>query len=177
MGPAINTVQAKLPYRVFGTADRGQLDSKLLIPSVSNYIATTRALVNEVRRGTVIGLMADEPLARETFSVAFLGRQIHLPAIVPRLIQAYDLPSFWCCPLWRGERVILELERLPDPSAAEPRTAWSQRWYGAYLDKLERVMRGRPENLGLYSGIWANVNQAVMQERDRRVAKGRLRES
>jgi autotransporter strand-loop-strand O-heptosyltransferase len=178
MGPAaINTLQAKLPFKHFGTANRNQLDSKLLIPSVSNYFATARALVNEVRRGTVIGLMADEPSARGTFSVAFLGRQIHLPAIVPRLIEAYDLPSFWCCPLWRGERVTLELERLPDPCASEPRTAWSQRWFGAYLDKVERAMRGCPENLGLYSGIWANVNQTAMQERDRRAARGSQRES
>ena len=157
------------------SAGRDHLDSKHLIPVLASSFATTWALAREVKRGGAIALMADAPLARSTLSVEFLGRRAHLPAIVPRLIQTYNLPSFWCCPLWRNGRVALELERLPDPEPGEARKAWTRRWFRAYLARLEGAMRGRPENLGLSSGIWANVNRAILEERRRRLAKRRRR--
>jgi hypothetical protein len=45
----------------------------------------------------------------------------------------------------------------------------------AFLDKLERVMCGRPENLGLYSGIWFNVGAVAALERQKRLTKGSRR--
>jgi hypothetical protein len=169
----INTLRARLPFRNFGSADRDQLDSPSLIPATSNHVAVVRALVREVKRGTVIGVMADTPWARTSHLVEFLGRKVHLPAIVPKLIHAYDLPSFWSCQLWRHGRVVHTLERLPDPLPDEPPAAWTQRWFSAYLGRLERVMRGAPENLGLESGIWANANRTVALElRRRNAARG-----
>lgn len=159
------------PFKTFGSADRDRADGATLIPLTSKSIASMRALVNNVTGGTTIGLLGDEPLARDSFLVDFLGREIELPPYVPRLIQTYKLPSFWCCPLWRSGRIVVKLERLPDPNDGEARSQWSQRWFGAYLNKLERVMRGRPENLGLSSGVWANVNSAVIRDRRRQVAQ------
>jgi hypothetical protein len=62
---------------------------------------------------------------------------------------------------------------LPDPLPDEPPAVWTQRWFSAYLGRLERVMRGAPENLGLESGIWANANRTVALElRRRNAARG-----
>ena len=60
---------------------------------------------------------------------------------------------------------------MPEPFADEPRDAWGKRWFAAYLEKLEAVMRGRPENLGLFSGIWSNVNPAVLRARQQQAAR------
>jgi len=40
-----------------------------------------------------------------------------------------------------------------------------------YLENLEAVMRGRPEDLGLFPGIWSNVNPAVLHERQQQAAR------
>jgi hypothetical protein len=168
VSPGLKLLQSAFRLKTLGTAGRDQLDTRSMLPVTANFFSVTRSLITEIRRGSVIAVMADAPLAREVLVTEFLGREVHLPAIVPRLIQAYTLPSFWCCPLWRGDRAIIEIERLPTSLPDEPPASWTNRWFSAYLAKVEKVMRGAPENLGLYSGIWANVDQSVVQARQRR---------
>jgi len=74
-------------------------------------------------------------------------------------------------PLVAQQADQIELTRLPDSLAGERRDVWCRRWFAAYLEKLEVVMRGRPENLGLFSGIWSNVNPAVLQARQQQAAR------
>ena len=164
--------RAKLQFHLLANADLVVAHGKTYISVKPDPVATLRPLVEKLRSGGRIAIMGDSPLAWQSYAVAFLGRQVELPAIVPRLIQSCGAASFWCCPLWRDGRIALEFERLPDPMQGEPRDEWSQRWFAAYLDRLERVMRGRPENLGLFSGIWANVSSAVLVERQKRASSG-----
>ena len=157
------------PFRAVGSPDRDRLDDETVIPVIPNSVAVMRAIMAQIRDGATIGITADDPTyTRHRLSLKFLGRQVELPAPVPKLIRRYDAASFWCNSLWRNGRIVIELEPLPDYAQDEPRDAWIQRWFAAYLGKLEIAMRGRPENLGLYSGIWANVNRTVIRERHRR---------
>ena len=157
--------RANWPFRTLGTANRDRADDETMMPIFANSIATMRTIVKELKSGTTIGLLADAAIARDRLAVPFLGRTVELPLQIPKLIQRYDTASFWCCPLWRDGKVIIVLERLPEPLPGEPRQEWCERWFAAYLAKLEPVMRGRPENLGLFSGIWSNVNAAVLLRR------------
>ena len=157
-------------FRPFGAAGFGRAHGTALMV-VPNSIVTMRTLVKQVRDGVTIGLMADSPMARDRLAVEFLGRDVELPLQIPKLIQRYGTASFWCCPLWHNKRIRIELKRLPDPLADEPRDAWSRRWFAAYLENLETVMRGRPENLGLFSGIWSNVNPEVLRTRQQQAAR------
>jgi hypothetical protein len=159
------------PFRTFGTADRDRADGETMVPMLANSITTMRTIVNQIRAGTTLGLLADAPVARDRLALNFLGRDVELPLQIPKLIQRYDTASFWCCPLWHGKRIRIELTRLPEPLADEPRDVWGKRWFAAYLDKLETVMRGRPENLGLFSGIWSNANPAVLRARQHQAAR------
>jgi hypothetical protein len=154
-------------FHTLGNADRARAGDATLIPIMSNPVATLRTLVSRVRGAGMIGLMADAAISQNTVEIDFLDRRVTLPLQAPRLVQQYRLPSFWCCPLWRRGRIMIELERLPDPSKHEPRDAWCRRWFAAYLSRLEKVMRGPPENLGLFSGIWGNVNATVLQQREK----------
>jgi len=129
MAPGVSVLRAKLPFRTYGSANRDATDAEHPIPIVANRFATMRSLVDNIRNGCAIGLMGDVPRAQDSLSVEFLGRRVLLPALVPRLIQAHDLPAFWCCPLWRNGRAFLELERLPEPLRGEPRAEWSRRWF------------------------------------------------
>ena len=163
------------PFRVLGSAERARPDDAVISYASSPY-ATLRSLVGNLRDGDMVGLAGDQTFANEAVSVDFLGRRIELPVFVPKLIRMSRLPAFWCCPLWRGKnRIVLQIENLPYPEEGESQGTWLRRWIAAYLDRLERVMRGRPENLGLFSGIWSNVNETLAQQRRRQVAKGRRR--
>jgi hypothetical protein len=157
--------RANWPFRTLGTADRDRVYGETMMPVFTNSITTMRTIVTELKSGTTIGFMADAPTARDRLVVEFLGRTVELPLQIPKLIQRYATASFWCCPLWRQGRVIIEVARLPDPLPDEPRQAWCERWFAAYLARLEPVMRGHPENLGLFSGIWSNVNAAALRRR------------
>jgi hypothetical protein len=159
------------PFRTLGTADRDRVAGETMLPLIANSIGTVRTIINEIKRGTTIGLLADTALARDRLALEFLGRTIELPLQIPKLIQRFDIVSFWCCPLWHQGRIVLELKQLPDPLAGEPLDAWYERWFAAYLAQLEAVMRGHPENLGLFSGIWGNVNPAVLRQRRKLAAR------
>jgi hypothetical protein len=162
-------------FHTLGSADRSRSGDATLIPIMANTITTMRAFVSRMRSAAMIGLLPDAAVAQNTLHIEFLGRPVALPLHAPRLVQKYRLPSFWCCPLWRRRRIMVELARLPDPFEDEPRDAWCRRWFAAYLDKLEAVMRGRPENLGLFSGIWGNVNATVLQQREQAASARRER--
>jgi tetratricopeptide (TPR) repeat protein len=155
-------------FRRLRSADRGRLDNDTGIEAIPSSIATVRAITDEIKNGGMIGIMADEiTYASNRLRVEFLGRHVELPTLVPRLIQKFNGASFWCCPLWSDGRITFQLEQLPDPTEGEPDEMWSRCWFAAYLSKLEVVMRGRPENLGLFAGIWGNVNRTILRERQR----------
>lgn len=152
-------------YRVIGSPDREYREQDILIPITSNSTHTARAIISEIRNGVTVGLAADNPLTRFYISFEFLGRHIEVPAYVPKIIRMRDAASFWCFPRWQNGRIVVELDRLPDPLEEESHVDWCGRWFRAYLARLERAMRSRPENLVLFSGIWGNVNQAVLSAR------------
>ena len=159
------------PFRTLGTADRDRAVGETMLPLIANSVVTMRAIVNQIKSGTTIGLLADTPLARDRLALEFLGRTVELPLQIPKLIQRFKIVSFWCCPLWHRGRIVLELKQLPEPLADEPFDVWCERWFAAYLAQLEAVMRGHPENLGLFSGIWGNVNPAVLRRRRKQAAR------
>ena len=149
------------PFRVLGGAGGGQLDPRaepIVIPTQKNPIATTREVVSELSRGSIVGVVNDFLVAdqnsKRSVVVSFLGRRIVLSTFAPRLIRRSAVPSFWCVPLWRDGRIVIELERLPDPIENEPEDIWISRWNDAFLANLERVMRGHPANLSLGDGVW-----------------------
>lgn len=123
----------------------------------ANPGAALRALVEEIQKGTAIGFAQDSPDLEANLRLDFLGRSITLSTLVPRLIAKHETASVWCQASWRGKRIAIETERLPDPKPGEPIDDWCRRWCEAYLAKIAAVMRGAPENLTLGQGIWLNV--------------------
>lgn len=145
-----------LSFRAMGAAGLQQLNTaqRTSITLREQRSATARELVGEVRRGVLLGMQADGADRDDRVSVDFLDRRVELSSLPARLAQRYGCPSWWCAPLWRGERIVIELERLPDPEPDEPEADWVQRWACAYLARLEPVMRGDPRNLDLTKGVW-----------------------
>jgi hypothetical protein len=103
----------------------------------------------------------------ESFRTAF-------DAVKPREGVVPDGTSLWFRPLWRNGQITVEFAPLPSPVENEPLGDWTRRWIDAYLAKLEAAMRGSPENLGLFSGIWGNVNRTVLRLRQVREARREL---
>ena len=169
IGPSAAAVQyfarGNTPFHVVSSPDRGRLDSGILVPVTYNGVATMRRVVKMMSEDTTIAFMADEVQGYDRLATVFLGRQIELPSQFPKLLRKFKAPSFWCCPFWRNGRIEIELEQLPDACEGETNADWSQRWFRAYLAKLEVAMRGRPENLALRGGIWSNVNAAELHRR------------
>jgi lauroyl/myristoyl acyltransferase len=116
-----------------------------------------RKLIEEINNGTLVGFAAEIPDAKEGLAIDFLGRRITLSTLVPRLMWKQGTPCFWWQALWRGGRIAVEVERLPEPQPEEAMDHWCRRWAHAYLERVARVMRDRPENLNL-RGIWANAD-------------------
>jgi tetratricopeptide (TPR) repeat protein len=117
-----------------------------------------RELFKQIERGTLVGFAAESPESGHSLAFDFLGRPITLATFVPRIIHKLGTRSLWWHATWRGGRVAVELEHLPDPEEGENVEDWCRRWALAYLARIERVMRGAPENLNLGHGIWRNVD-------------------
>jgi lauroyl/myristoyl acyltransferase len=122
-----------------------------------NVRASTRNILQPLRNGTVIAWTVDS-MVGDTYSVDFLGRELRLNAMAPRIAQRHASASFWCYPHWRGERVAFEIERLPEPRDGEDVDSWAARWYAPYLDKLEQVVRGDPRNITTRFLTWREPN-------------------
>lgn len=121
--------------------------------------AGIRELLDEIGKGTLIGFAAETPEREKNLSFDFHGRKVLLPTFVPRLIHRQKTASLWWHALWRDGRIVIELERLPDPTSGEDIDTFCQRWATAYLAHIETVVQGAPENLGLGPGIWTNVGR------------------
>lgn len=125
------------------------------ISITANRTATTRAVIRSLNSGDVVGWPIDSPVGA-TVTFDFLGSPVRLVAAVPKIVRRYAGASFWLLPLWREDRIIIEIERLPDPVPGESEADWTSRWYRAYLDCFERIVRGDPRNLVCQGGMWLN---------------------
>lgn len=147
------------PFRGFGFAGPDPVvedEPPMRISAKGN--AAFRELFRAIERGTLIGFAAESPESGQRLVLEFLGRRITIATFVPRIIHKLGTHSLWWHALWRDGRVVMELERLPDPAEGEPVELWCRRWADAYLARIARVMRGNPENLNLGHGIWRNVD-------------------
>lgn len=146
------------------------------ITITSNRIATTRAVINSLNAGDLVAWSVDSPVGA-TVTIDLLGHPLRLVAVAPKLSRRYASASFWCQALWRGDRIVIELERLPDPVENESDADWTTRWYRAYLSCLERVVRGDPRNLLGRAGMWLNFAPVrrfgAAQALERRWTRGR----
>lgn len=146
------------PYRGFGYAGPDPVVGDappMRIAAKGN--TGLKELIQEIRNGTLIGFAPDSPNTSQSLLLDFCGQKIALSTMVPRLVHMEKAASVWWQPLWRDGRIVMELERLPDPEDGEDVEAWCRRWAAAYLTHAERVVRGAPENLNCGSGFWANV--------------------
>jgi tetratricopeptide (TPR) repeat protein len=162
------------PARFLGTAIRDRAYGETIIPILPGPIVTMRNVINELHLGSTIGMLCDASAERDNLALEFLGRSISISTYTPKLILRTGGTSLWFRPLWRNGQITVEFAPLPNPIEKEPLEDWTRRWIDAYLAKLEKAMRGSPENLGLFSGIWGNVNRGVLRQRQVREARREL---
>jgi lauroyl/myristoyl acyltransferase len=151
-----------LPFTSIGFAgsERAhEVERERRIILTTNRFANARALVDRLKAGDAIAWSVDSPVG-ETVTLEFLGRPLKVLAAAPRYAARYAGSSFWCQSLWRGDRIVIDIERLPDPAAGESDDDWTRRWYSAYLAKLEGVIRGDPRNLVCQNGMWFDFSSA-----------------
>lgn len=159
LGPspaAVHLLEASgLPFRILGgnRVDRLSGERGTLMP-VTTSSSASRELIRELRRAAVLAVAADSPIGKDRLEMDFLGRTVAIKSLPARLAQRHDCDTWWYQPLWRGDRIVIELERLPDPEPDEPEQQWAERWARAYLKRVKRVMRGDPRNFNLNGGVW-----------------------
>ncbi|MBV8978088.1 MAG: tetratricopeptide repeat protein [Alphaproteobacteria bacterium] len=155
------------PFRGFGFSGPdpvvGEAAPMRIASNTADRAGALRELVDEIRKGTLVGFAPDSPTGKDVLTFDFLGRPVELSPLVPRLAQRHRAATVYCQPLWRGQRIVLEMRRLPDPKDAESPDDFSRRWCLAYLAGLEATMRGDPRNLNLASGIWVNARARPSQ--------------
>jgi tetratricopeptide (TPR) repeat protein len=159
------------PARFLGTATRDRAYGETIIPVLPGPIVTMRNVLNELHLGSTIGMLCDACSDRDNVVLQFLGRTISISTYTPKLIRRTGGTSLWFRPLWRDGQITVEFAPLPNPIEKESLEDWTRRWIDAYLARLEVAMRGPPENLGLFSGIWSNVNLTVLRQRQVREAR------
>jgi tetratricopeptide (TPR) repeat protein len=144
-------------FRVFGRGGPEAIVGEgplLRIPSNSNVAQSLREILREFDSGGMVGFAAELPKQDTGRPISFLGHEISFALLAPRLIWKCRVPSLWWQPLWKNGRIVMEIERLPDPGNDDTFDTWFERWSAAYLARLENVMRGDPENLNLPISIW-----------------------
>jgi tetratricopeptide (TPR) repeat protein len=165
MGPLAATVRyiqtVGRPFRGYGVAGPDPVigDAPPMRIAQSGGGDALRQTIEEINKGTLIGFAAEVPDLEKGIALDFLGRTIKISTMVPRLIWKLGAASVWWQALWRDGRIAIETERLPEPQPDETVELWCSRWADAYLERVARVMRGRPENLNL-RGIWSNAEQS-----------------
>lgn len=156
------------PFRGFGFRGPDPVvgDAPPMRIASGDAAAALREMLAQIRQGTLVGFAQDTPdIGSESLRFDLFGRSVPISTLVPRLIHKHRAASLWCQPLWRGGRIVIELERLPDPQDGEPIDEWCRRWCEAYVARIAAVMRGAPENLVLGAGIWLNADTSFSERR------------
>jgi lauroyl/myristoyl acyltransferase len=136
-------------FRTLGIGGSGRMGAEgdqTVIPVTKNFVTTLRSLVEHLNRKGVLGLAIDSPRG-PVYTTELMGRTVSLTAWAPKLIRNHAAASFWCLSTWRGDRIAVELERLPDPRENESDEDWSRRWFDAYIERLARVWSSDPANI------------------------------
>lgn len=154
-----------LPFRTLGGTALVELSGEQGVHiGMANRTSVSRELVQSIRRSDVLSITADTPTDRDRIEMDFLGRKVAIKSLPATLAQRYGCDTWWCQSLWRGDRIVVELQRLPAPQPDEPPADWAQRWGRAYLKRLKPTMRGDPRNLTLGAGIWRFASSTLQHE-------------
>ncbi|WP_207802470.1 tetratricopeptide repeat protein [Rhodovulum sp. BSW8] len=82
------------------------------------------------------------------------GRPFELIDTLPKLAAGLRVPSLTLQAHWRDGRIAFEIAPLPTPEDGEPTQMWLDRWAQVYLDRIEWIMSGPPENQNLDALNW-----------------------
>jgi lauroyl/myristoyl acyltransferase len=150
-----------IPFRTVGMpgADQISPDASTLIGLTYDPYIPLRQMVRLLKQGVMLGVVCDGAVDAEDAEFDFLGRTIRLSTFAPRLAHRLRLPSFWCAPMWRDDRITIEIDRMPSPEPGEALSTWTHRWFADFLTRLESQMRGDPKNLDLDEGVWRNLSK------------------
>ncbi|OLS53067.1 hypothetical protein [Rhodovulum sulfidophilum] len=132
-----------------------------LIPAASHPKQAAADAMRALRKGSIVLMTHDMPgpamrrgpgggLARGRL----FGQPIGLLDTMPKLAAGLKLPSLMLQPLWRDGRISFDITPLPRPETGEDGQAWLDRWAAAYLERIEWMMRGAPENQNLQAMLW-----------------------
>ena len=144
------------PFRYLSATLAEQVDgsSKMVINSAAPTTRVLRDLIDDLRRPGLIGLAVDAPARGDRVEVQLAGGSVQLSNLPARMAMRYGCPTYWCIALWRADRVVFDMARLPDPLAEEAEADFIGRWMAALTDRLEPVLRGDPRNLLLTGRLW-----------------------
>tara|TARA_R110000824_G_scaffold4308_1_gene20659 strand:+ start:5917 stop:8112 length:2196 start_codon:yes stop_codon:yes gene_type:complete len=129
---------------------------------ISTSDQTETAIIREVSSaladGYAIGIAVDGAPTMAAARIEFEGQEITYSSFSARMVYKHKLASCYAAPRWEGEKLRIELIRLPDPATGESAAEFAEKWREAYLDALRGELSGAPENLRMAGGIWRHIH-------------------
>lgn len=104
--------------------------------------------------GGILHLAADAPTGERTEPFEWNGRRIELSRGPAMLAYITGAPIYWCVALWRGEKMVIEVDRMISPEPDESAADWRARWRADYGAKLVSAIRGDAENFANGRKLW-----------------------
>lgn len=124
-------------------------------------LTQTRQISRFVAKGGMLGGMPDAPLVFNNPAFAsgytygkMCGQPFRISNMMARLAYRRSVPTFWAEFCWRDGRIVPRIEKLDVGPREMGEAAWLAAWAQAYMNKLEPIATGEPENVSLWASMW-----------------------
>jgi len=140
----------------------------------SSRLDMVRGLYGAVRKGRAIVIPADNDHRMNAedirYRIRLFGTYVNVSVFPPRVAYRHRLRTYWLESCFTDSGFSVSAKRMVEPNDGEGRDEFVARWWGDYLSKYVRYLRGDPRNLYLRTGpvrrAWLGVDEPVHQSRE-----------
>jgi tetratricopeptide (TPR) repeat protein len=132
--------------------------------SIDGSVNSLKTLKLKIKQGySVIGAIDQLPeltssgQLQSIFKEKVGGIEIEFSTLLPRLIWAHSLPSFWTQALYENGQIVIRLIKLPCIQEFSDRKSWQAAWFNVCASQLEGIINSSPENHAPFAPFWKQM--------------------
>lgn len=160
-----------LPVVQIGANNRRGEEEGAFLSTRGNFQTEFLKLIKRIRKApAIISIVADGPYGGDLLEMEFMGRRLSVAQGAAALAYHTGAATFFAGTRWDGGKVTFYATPGPVAERGMDRAAWDRAWYGFYFDCLRDIVRGPPEDMRLYSGVWRALADSLGEAKTRRRA-------
>ena len=158
------TQQIKLPLLRVGANPKRESasDQQLFLRTRGDFqkafLKTIKLLKKSPR---IISIAADGPYGSDMKTLDFHGLPMGVAQGPATMAYHTKASTFFARTRWVGDHIAIDMIPGPRVEPGMSRDDWDEAWYPFYMAQVSDILMGAPEDMRLYSGVWAALEKTL----------------